>query len=324
MQKRIVRILAALACALALAGTALAERDWSQLMEMPTEEQLALPGTLRSPYIAFYPDFGLGGTTAFSMDFRIAFDPAATYICPACWNLDVSEMEKSYVRVVSDYGSEVSGYFGFQVLENGEKVVIMSLWDAFCEDGDGQVTRISPRVLYPQDSRIREHTPETNGEGSFVQCMFPYAWETGRDYRLLMEQETGEQGTEVFTVFLMEPEGDTMTEMFRFDSGLTGVWTDWMCGFVENFDPQTAAWPRSLEFWNVRARERSSGTWKDAASVAFSVNSSVDITDYEGSWNVGADEDACWIITSGVPGLCGGPETLTGYKVPVTESGEPR
>ncbi len=30
-----------------------------------------------------------------------------------------------------------------------------------------------------------------------------------------------------------------------------------------------------------------------------------------------------WIITSGIPGLCQSPKTLTGYKIPATESGAP-
>ncbi|MBQ8920152.1 MAG: hypothetical protein IJ056_08620, partial [Acidaminococcaceae bacterium] len=118
-------------------------------------------------------------------------------------------------------------------------------------------------------------------------------------------------------------EGEEQMELFCFDSGLTGVWMDWAAGFVENFDPEAAGFPRSLEFWNVRARTRTSGEWVNAGTVSYGVNNSLGIEDYEGSWNVGRDEDACWIITSGVPGLCRGPEKLKGYEIPATESGVP-
>ena len=121
----------------------------------------------------------------------------------------------------------------------------------------------------------------------------------------------------------MEAEDEGQTELFCFDSGMTGVWMDSISGFVENFVPEMAGWPRSLEFWNVRALMRSSGAWENAAAVDFCVNSSLGIKDYEGSWNLGRDENTCWIITSGIPGLCQSPEKLTGYEIPVTESGMP-
>ncbi len=323
MKKRTALLLAVLTGMALFTGAALAERDWSRLMTMPTEEQLAQPGELRSPYITFLPNFAPEGFTACAMDFRIAFDPTGTYICPICWNLNVSGMKESYTRVWADYGEDVGGYFGFQVLEDGEKAVIMSLWDAFCEDEAGNVTVIKPRVLYPGEDWAVEHSPETNEEGSFVQCIIPFEWETGKDYRFVLEQQTGEQGTELFTVFLMEPEGEDQTELFCFDSGLNGVWMNLAAGFVENFVPEAAGFPRSLEFWNVRTRTRTSGEWENVGTVSFGVNNSLGIEDYEGSWNVGRDEDACWIITSGVPGLCHGPEKLKGYEIPATESGVP-
>ena len=92
------------------------------------------------------------------------------------------------------------------MLGSGEKIVIMSLWDVFCQDEAGNVTVLKPQVLFPEDAQMTEYTPETNEEGS---------------------------------------------------------------------------------------------------------------------WNLGRDEDACWIITSGIPGLCPGPDKLTGYEIPATESGVP-
>ena len=104
---------------------------------------------------------------------------------------------------------------------------------------------------------------------------------------------------------------------------MTGVWMDYFAGFVENFEPQMAGWPRSLEFWNVRALMRSSGTWGTVKTVDFDINNSLGIEDYEGSWNFGQDENPCWIIPPGIPGLCQSPEKLKGYETPATESGAP-
>ena len=115
-------------------------------------------------------------------------------------------MEGEYVRVRSDYDDDLAGYFGFQVLEDGTKAVIMSLWNAFCEDEAGNVNQVKGKVLFPEEVGGNDFTPENNGEGS---------------------------------------------------------------------------------------------------------------------WNFGQDERCCWIITSGIHGLCAAPESLGPYPIPATESGAP-
>ena len=300
------------------------ERDWTRCMDFPTEEQLAQQGELRSPYIAFFPGFsGDAGMTAVAMDYRIDHDPVGTYICPVVWNINTSSLAEEYTSVKTDYGEAVSGYFGFQVLEDGTKAVIMSLWNAFCEDEAGNVNQVKGKVLFPEEVGGNDFTPENNGEGSFVQCIYPYEWEVGKDYRFVLEQTTGESGTECYTLWLMEPEGEGREELFCIDSGLKDIWIDDVCGFVENFVPETAAWPRTMEFWNVRGRMRDSGEWENAPFVLFTVNSSEGDEVYEGSWNFGQDERCCWIITSGIHGLCAAPESLGPYPIPATESGAP-
>lgn len=326
MMKKALPMLVVLIFALsaATAQAAHPERDWTRFMDFPTQEQLSRQGKARSPYIAFFQEFpGEGGLTAFAMDFRIDHDPLGTYICPVDWMINTSKLEEEYADVTTDYGDVLSGYFGFQVLGDGTKTVIMSLWNAFCRDKDGNVEQVKARVLYPGHVGGSEFNPENNGEGSFVQCIYEYDWKVGVDYRFVLEQSTGESGTELFTLWLMEPEAGDRQELFCFDSGLKGIWIDNACGFVENFVPEVAAWPRTMEFWNVRGRMRDSGEWENAEAVSFTVNSSVSEEIYEGSWNFGQDESCCWIITSGIPGLCAAPESLGPYAVPATESGAP-
>ena len=57
MKKLIALILAVLTGMTGFAGVALAERDWSQFIAVPTEDQLSQPGAYRSPYITFLPSF---------------------------------------------------------------------------------------------------------------------------------------------------------------------------------------------------------------------------------------------------------------------------
>ncbi|MBQ8137036.1 MAG: DUF3472 domain-containing protein [Clostridia bacterium] len=290
--------------------------DWSQRMPLPTQAQLQELRTLRSPYIVYYPQFEKDyDITAFSMDFRIDHEPSGTYISLATWYLYTE------ARVWSDYGEMLSGYFGFQVLEDGTKAVIMSLWNAFREDEQGNVHAIKAKVIAPKDAGGKEFNPDNNEEGSFVQCLYPYDWKAGRDYQFVLEQKTGENGTEWFTVDLLDQETGEWKQLFCFDSGLNDVSIASVCGFVENFDLETAAWPRSLEFWNVRAKMAGSDEWEYARSVRFTVNNSIGISDYEGSWNFGLDGRRFWIITSGVPGLCPPPQDADPYVLPAEDGG---
>ena len=318
--KKLTALMLAMLLALTGLSFACAEgRDWLATMPMPTEEQLSQPGEYRSPYVVFYPQ--ARDITGLEMNLRIDNDPQGTYICPACWFLNVSALEEKYTKVYSDYDNTLTGYLGFQVLENGKKVLIMSLWNAFCEDADGNVTELKPKVLYAPGAQIREHNPKTNGEGSFLQCIIPCEWETGKDYRFVLEQETGEEGTEVFTLTLTETESAKEISLIRFDSGLPGVWISYPGGFVENFVPALAGQIRTLEFRNVKARMRDTGEWENVTTMNFEINSSAGISadEYVGSWNAGSDDRSVWIITSGVPGLCNGPGEMNGYEIPVVE-----
>lgn len=289
-------------------------RDWSLAMKMPDEKQLAEAGRFRSPYIAFFPQYEESLFTAVSMDFRMSHDPAGTYICPIVWSLNTEGMHPSYKEIRTDYGQELSGYFGFQVLDDGTKAVIMTLWNAFCEDYEGNVSMIKAKVLYPEGREGKELTD--TGEGSFVQCIYPYDWQTDTDYRFLLEQSTGESGTELYNLTLLNIEENEKIRLFCFDSGLEQVFIQSVCGFVENFEPRFASWPRSLEFWNAKAREKDSGQWRNAEAVNYTVNASEGDLEYEGSWNYGSDEHGCWIITSGTEGLCTPPDNTGPYPIP--------
>ena len=78
-------------------------------------------------------------------------DPITTYYCPMNWITDVSSLEEQYESVYNDFADAIGGYCGFQRLEDGSKVFIMTLWDIFCKDSDGNVEIIAPEVIYPED-----------------------------------------------------------------------------------------------------------------------------------------------------------------------------
>ena len=297
-------------------------RNWGSVMNLPTAAQLSARGNARSPFIGFYTDFSDGGGyTEYSIDLRMDYQPTHTYICPINWWLNTSSLEKKYARVWSDYGGTGGGYCGFQVWDDGTTAVIMTLWDVFCQDKAGNVRQIKAKVLYPENAKDTDF--DNSSEGSFVHYLYPFKWEAGKDYRLLLQSSTGDNGNVLLTLWLKDLELDQWTELYCFDTGLQDVWISSAAGFVENPNPKVAPYPRTIEFWNVRACMKRTGKWANAKSVTFSVNSSVSKLNYQGSYNFGQDEGSCWIITSGTSGLCIPNQNNGPYKVPATESGRP-
>ncbi len=298
-------------------------RDWGSLMPLPTQAQLnSRSGSLRSPYIAYYMRFPSGGFTEYSIELRTDHDPLGTYICPMMWWMDLSALEKQYEKVWADYGSPGAGYCGLQVWNDGTHGVIMTLWDVFCRDRSGHVTQIKAEVLYPKNAADTRH--DNSSEGSFVHYSYPFDWKPGRDYRLLLQQYTGDSGNKQMDLWILDITANAWTLLFSFDTHIrSDIPIYSIGGFLEDFNSATAGEVRTMEFRNARAHMKKTGRWVNAEGVTFAVNVSVGITDYSGSYNFGQDSRSCWIITSGVQGL-GRPNQNTGpYKVPSTGSGQP-
>ena len=89
-------------------------------------------------------------------------DPITTYYCPMNWITDVSSLEEQYESVYNDFADAIGGYCGFQRLEEGSKAFIMTLWDIFCKDSDGNVGIIVPEVIYPEDGGQAERGVSEN------------------------------------------------------------------------------------------------------------------------------------------------------------------
>ena len=297
-------------------------RNWGSVFNLPTTNQINKAGRYRSPYISFYTNFGNNvGYTEYAIDLRMDYQPVDTFICPINWWMNLSSLEKKYSKVWSDYGSTGCGYCGFQVWGDGTTGVIMTLWDVFYQEKDGRIKQVKAKVLYPESAKDTDFNKSS--EGSFVHYLYPYRWKAGKEYRLLLQQSVGDNGNTLLTLWLKDIAQDQWTELYCFDTGLQDVWISSTAGFVENPNPGKSAYPRTIEFWNIRARMKSSGKWENAKTVTFGVNGGVTEMNYEGSYNFGQDAGSCWIITSGIPGLCK-PNKKTGpYKIPFTEKGQP-
>lgn len=301
-------------------------RNWQALMTYPTQAQInAVSGSgYRSPYIVFYPQFpGIDGIIEYSIDFQIDDMEDGTYFSTMNWDMDVSSLERKYVSLSNDFTSAGTCYCGFQRWDNGKTGVIMSVWDIFCRDKQGNERIICANELYPE---VKKGVSKTSGEGSFQQFILEYPWYTGKTYRMLMQMSTSsETGNTVLTMWVCDLETARWTELVAFDLGYKSeyikTWS--LAGFMENYYTSRAGYVRNVSIFNVRGRDYRTGKWNAARSMRFTVNNSMSALDYGGSYNFGSDGSSFWIITSGVKGLCALPPSGSTYSVKYASTEDP-
>ena len=279
-------------------------RDWQQLMPSPSPEQIEqAKGSARSPYISIYPQFkGVTRALEYSVDLHADHQPNGTYLCPMNWSMDVSALKARYVSVYNDFTGVPGGYCGFQTLGDGSRVFIMTVWSTFCQDAYGNVTVFTPEVIYPE-GQGRQNVGDS--EGSFTQCILPYDWKAGRDYRVLLQESLSDlTGNVVLTTYVCDLLQNEWNLMVSFDTGVADVYLTSLGCFLEDFLTEYAGEVRSMELSNLRARSADSFQWVSADSVHFLFNGSLSQMYYSGSAAFGTEGCSIWAITSGVSGLC--------------------
>lgn len=288
---------------------------WSGVMDIPAiDEATGFQTTERSPYIGCHPSFDRSDSfTAFAVDFRADFLPPGTYLCGCQFDLDLGELQSRYANVYRDYNG-VAGYAGFQVLEDGSHVAILSIWDTYCVDSAGNTTTLRARLLYPAVSDNQSF----GGEGTGAHCVVPYDWQAGHTYRMrLSEGISTTDGQCVIHLSVCDLETGIWTDLI--DYGLGVEYTCMkapFCSFLENFLPATAGQVRSACWSNYRAMSASTGAWVPAASALLEHYTGA------GSYCFGASADSFWAITTGLPGRCTPTEDAV-FSVENCETGAP-
>ena len=298
-------------------------RDWRSYMGTPTAQQLAAArGTSRSPYIAIYYHFPkVSRFLECSVDLHVDHQPLGTYVCPMNWWMDVSSLQARYASVYNDYTGTPGGYCGFQTLGDGSRVFIMTVWSTFCQDRKGTVTVFDPQVIYPEG---KGKANVGLGEGTFVQCILPYDWHAGRDYRVLLQHEVSKTtGNVVLTSWVCDMVKNEWAKLVSFDVGVPDVYMSSLGGFLEDFLTEYAGELRSLQLSNIRVRSANTYQWVWADSAKFSINGSVSDLNYSGSCNFGTDGASLWAITSGVSGLHTAPSDSVSYRLSSGADGDP-
>lgn len=282
----------------------LLHRDkWEARMHLPTSKQTrAYAAAERSPYIVCWPHFAnTTGYTAYAVDFKADSQPRGTYVNIGNWWMDVSNLYKRYVSVTSDGGDfPGAAYAGFQVLEDGRKVAIMSVWKLFLVDEAGNRSTLDARRTYPKNPTIAD---DFGGEGTGVKTLVDYDWQAGRTYRALIECGETKAGNCEIAFSVCDLKTGKWTKLIAYDLGYGNTHIESTGCFLENFLAEYAADVRTAEWSNFKVKSLESGAWVTAKSAKMERQ----YEEWPGSYNFGSDDSCFWAITSGVPHLCDKP-----------------
>ena len=317
--KRVFLTMLCLGLALLPGAGALADGpriQWDRHMNLPSaRSQEQCPATERSPYIAAWPSFGgSGGFSDFAVDFRADHLPRGTYLSVCNLDVNTSALEKVYASVTRDYWG-VGAYCGFQRIEDGSCVAIMSVWNTYCRDKSGAVTTIRATGTWPENGPFNrcEGGDTITGEGNFVQCLVPVTWEEGKAYRALIQLHGRE-----LALWRMDLATGAWEKLIAYDVGYDGAFISNTCCFLEDFSQSSHGALRSMVLWNIRALDHISGKWEGARRLTVSQN-----YDHPGSYNYGMEGNAFWAITTGVTGCCPTPPQNMQCAVPAADSAPP-
>ncbi len=295
---------------------------WSNHVSIPDANDIyAYQGTQRAPYICCEPTFnGVKTYDEFSVDFRCDYAPPGTYLCVNTWDFDDYGLRSRYASVKRDY-SGVAGYAGFQKFDDGSTWVIMTVWDAYCYDQQGNLTLVEARQIYPENNRGFESCRDdlVTGEGFFVHTILPYDWQEGRNYRALMQLSNPNDGGNSHLIFwACDLQTGVWTRLIEYDLGYNGNCMNRCVAFLEDFSRGGAGNIRSMALSNYRARVTGSTNWVSAREATLSCYYS-----NNGSYQYGADGNAFWAITTGLPNRWSTPRDNARYTVTDAESGCP-
>ena len=275
--------------------------DWNSVFPIPSSSDIDAANqtaTVRSPYLYGWLDMNREYRfTEYSVDFKADHLPKATYCCLTNMRMDLSPLKKLYSSVHTDYES-VNMYAGFQ-RRWSEYCSILSFWDIFCTDANGNQQTIRAQRLYPSEVIGND---DFSGEGTGAHTLVPYEWEEDHWYRMLLQcSDSPETGTTLVEQWVCDLETGVWTLLCRYDTGIPdSCFTGPVAIFLENFDPDHAGEIRSMEVANIRLRDADTRQWKTISNI--SIGSNGGLPSYEGSYAYGAQGNRFWMITSGVGG----------------------
>lgn len=285
----------------ALAGDSF---TWSRYMSLPSRyEQQSFRSYDVAPYIVCWFEQTPGEKyIEYAVDFRAEHLPNGTYLAVANWTMNSDQLSRQYRSFEGDYGDTVGGYCGFQVLEDGTRGAILTIWDIFCTDAYGNTTVIRAEQVYPENQKGAERD-EKGLEGSFLHTFVPYEWEEDHNYRALLQiTDNWNTGNAHLKFWVFDLSTGVWTLLAEFALGYGEAYMTDFAAFLENYLPQFAGEVRSMLLSNCRVHPIG-GDWKAVRSAYILQN-----FDHPGSYNYGSEGGQFFAITCGLPGRCPNPQ----------------
>ena len=251
----------------------------------------------RSPYIAGWLQIGKEVKfKEYSIDFKADHVPEGTYCSLANWNMDLSELKKTHTNIHTNSGS-IQAYAGLQNTNTDMgTTAIMSFWDVFATDANGEEVVIRAKRVYPDGDNSFDH------EGTGVNCIQHFDWEPDHWYRMLLQCSTSpETGNTQVEQWVCDLETGKWTKLCVFDTGLkNSCFVGNVAFFLENYLKYAAGDVRSMEVRNACIRKVEDTSWTNLTQAY--ITSQGGNPQYNGSYAFGAADDRFWMITSGVGG----------------------
>lgn len=245
-----------------------------------------------APYVGgFYDIPATARVRRLSVDVKADFAPRGTYCCTANWNIDLSHYMGRGIDAQT-YFHGVGGYCGLQVLSDGRRVSILSLWDVMCVDSGGRRNTIRASLLYSNGMSISD---EFDNEGTGVHCLVPYEWETGKWYRVTVKCTLSKNDHTLIEQWITDLSSGEDTLQCIYDTNL--VSSSMMAPiamFLEDFDAAYAGETRTMEVRNVSYYVEGYLP-KRVASLQMNAR----VGEYAGRYAFGTAGEKAWMITSG-------------------------
>lgn len=287
--------------------------NWDSIMRLPTAQQITshnATAKYRAPYLAGWAKVpGSRSYTDLVLDFKGEFVAPQTYLCPVNIYMDLSSLRKTYNNVRLDGGP--SFYAGVQCWKTtSERASIMSFWDILYENQKGETKRHSAVKVYPDDSKISQ--PFT-GEGTGVHHLDDYPWEDNVWYRFMVRCITYEKGGNVHVEqWIQNLKTQVWTHLCTYDTGLKDTcFINDFCFFLENYNPGSSGYVRSMEIANIRVKDKKSGKWLPVTRASIGVQC-IGFPYYQGRYGISTMDDRFLLITTGAD------DTLIDKKEPQT------
>ncbi len=283
----------------------LSQLGWNTAFRLPSQTEIEAynkTSTKRSPYLAGWLQIPQGTRyTEYMIDFKAPHLPKGTYCSLGNWSMDYSYLKNIYQSTSVESGG-INAYAGFQCIDTGEKVSIMSFWDVFCKDYNGNETILRPKRVYPASTDFSE---DFTGEGTGAHCTVRYNWQADHWYRMHLKCTTSQTtGNTVVEQWVADLATGKYTLLCSYDVGVPNSAFVGQIGiFLENYLPAYSGNVRSMEVCNAKYLNASTGLWTTITDVYMGPQVPMsDVLGYNGSYDFGIKDGHLWMITSGVGG----------------------